>query len=248
MASMFNCFGVDYEEQSNGSWIAKPSDNMHIDSFPHLSADGLTLCFDRELALEREEITFLSWDHPMITDVMDLVLDESLGQTNVLAIRSPRFPRGIALVESIYTHECVAPESLGLSRYLNSDLQYYLLGSNRKDYTASRDELDTENERQRVDLRKLRNIPTDQHDIIKFLLDHSEKLADASVSAVVEQAKEMAAAEADAEIKRLTELQITNLSVRQDAIDALIQHREDCQTALDNTEATLVSVRVLFNI
>ena len=248
MASMFNCFGVDYEEQSNGSWIAKPSDNMHIDSFPHLSADGLTLCFDRELALEREEITFLSWDHPMITDVMDLVLDESLGQTNVLAIRSPRFPRGIALVEAIYTHECVAPESLGVSRYLNSDLQHFLLGSNRKDYTASIDELDTENERQRVDLRKLRGILAEQHDIIKFLLDHSEKLANATVSDVVEQAKEMAATESDAEIKRLSELQKINPSVRQDEIDALVQHREDCQTALNNTEARLVSVRVLFNV
>ncbi len=248
MASVFDCFGIDYEEQTNGSWIARPSDNMHLDSFPHLSAEGLTLCFSRELALEREEITFLTWDHPMVQDVMDLVLDENLGQTHVSAIRSPRFPRGIALIETVYLHECIAPQALGLSRYLSSDLNHYLLGSNRKDYTGSRDQLDTDAERQRVDIQKLRTILMSQQDTFRFLIDHSEKLAAASVDQVVAQARESVQQELDAEIARLVELRKVNPSVREDEIDALRKHKDDCIEQLGNTQAQLVAIRVMFNI
>lgn len=248
MASVFDCFGVDYEEQSNGSWIAKPSDNMHLDSFPHLPPDGLTLCFSRELALEREEITFLTWDHPMVQDVMDLVLDENLGQTHISAIRSQRFPRGIALIETTYLYDCIAPQALGLSRYLSTDLNHYLLGSNRKDYTASRDQLDMDTERQRIDIQKLRAILMSQQDTFRFLIDHSEKLAASGVEQIVTQAREAVQQELDAEIARLIELRKVNPSVREDEIDALRQHKENCLEQLGNTQARLVAIRVMFNI
>ncbi len=248
MASVFDCFGVDYEEQTNGSWIARPSDNMHLDSFPHLPPDGLTLCFSRELALEREEITFLTWDHPMVQDVMDLVLDENLGQTHLSAIRSPRFPRGIALIETVYLNECVAPKSLGLSRYLSNDLNHYLLGSNRKDYTASREQLETDTERQRLDIQKLRAILLSQQDTFRFLIDHSEKLAAASIDQVVAEAREAVTQELDAEISRLVELRKVNPAVREDEIDAVRKHKDDCIEQLGNTQAQLVAIRVMFNI
>jgi len=82
MNKIFNCFGVDYEEQSNLSYILKPSDHMHVAHFPGLKDGGMTVTYDRETALAREDFTFLSWDHPMVTASMDLVMNEAYGQAN----------------------------------------------------------------------------------------------------------------------------------------------------------------------
>ena len=248
MTATFDGFGVEYEEQTNGSWILTPSDNMHIDHFPGLTADGLTITFDRELALEREELTFLTWDHPMVNGVMDLILDESLGQTNAIAITTPRFPKGIALIESIYIHECVAPEALGLSRYLDTELKRFLLGSNKKDYTSSIKELEIDVERKRINLQKLRTVLVSQHEVIRFLLDHSDKLAANSVDLVVKEAREQASTEINAEIARLKELRLVNPAVREDEIEALTLHRDCVLEALGNTQASLVGIRVMFNL
>jgi len=116
MSKVFDCFGVDYEEQSNGSWIARPSDNMHIEQFPGVPEGGVTLTFQRAQALEREELVFLTWDHPMIEDIMDMILDEALGQANATAISNSRFPKGIMLIEATYIYECIAERSLEQQR------------------------------------------------------------------------------------------------------------------------------------
>jgi len=52
----------------------------------------------------------------------------------------------------------------------------------------------------------------------------------------------------NAEISRLKELRLVNPAVREDEIEALIQHRDRCLEALGNTRASLVGIRVMFNL
>ena len=51
---------------------------MFVPHFPELPNEGMRVTFLRERALEREEVTFLTWDHPMVVGVLDLILGGEL--------------------------------------------------------------------------------------------------------------------------------------------------------------------------
>lgn len=41
--------------------VLTPSDHMLVPDFPGLSEDGITITFDREVALAREDAQFITW-------------------------------------------------------------------------------------------------------------------------------------------------------------------------------------------
>lgn len=248
MANVFDCFGVDHEEQTDGSWIVRPSDNMHIDRFPGVPETGVTVTFQRLQALEREELTFLTWDHPMVENAMDMILDEALGQANAGAISNSSFPKNVMLIDATYTYECIADKSLDIGRYLSAGPERFLLGSNKKDYTGALAELDANSIRQKIELQKLKMVIKGQQDILRFLLDHSEKMAKARLESIIADAKADVESTLQTELDRLVELQKVNPSVRDDEITALQNLKQASNDALLETTANLVAVRVLVNV
>ena len=50
------------------------------DSFPGLPSGGFTITFDRERALVREDMQFMTWDHPLVTGAFDLLLGSEKGK------------------------------------------------------------------------------------------------------------------------------------------------------------------------
>ena len=62
--------GIDYSVQRDGSWIIHPIDASEVDvegieSLP-LDEDGMTLTFSRQQALAREDIHYMTYEHPLI--------------------------------------------------------------------------------------------------------------------------------------------------------------------------------------
>src|SRR5699024_9972743 len=79
MDMAFERFGVETEEHSDDVTIIRPGNHM-VTSFPHLPDEGLTITSDRELALSRDDWQFLTWEHPMVTSAIDLILTEHRGK------------------------------------------------------------------------------------------------------------------------------------------------------------------------
>ena len=55
---------------------------MFADSFPGLPTEGLTVTCDRQRALAREDVQFLTWDHPLVTGALDLLLGSEKGNSS----------------------------------------------------------------------------------------------------------------------------------------------------------------------
>jgi ATP-dependent helicase HepA len=87
------------------------SAGIFADSFPGLPAEGLTVTCDRQRALTREDIQFLTWDHPLVTGALDLLLGSEKGNSSFVG--SP----GLS-VEAVYLLECIAPPHLHVDRFL----------------------------------------------------------------------------------------------------------------------------------
>ena len=53
---------------------------------PALPDEGMTVTYDRATALAFEDINYLTWDHPLVTGAMDVLLGGELGNTSVIAV------------------------------------------------------------------------------------------------------------------------------------------------------------------
>ena len=71
-------FGVQVEDLGRRAYILRPG-HLITDAFPALPEEGMSVTFDRAQALSREDLGFLSADHPMIRSALDLLLGAEAG-------------------------------------------------------------------------------------------------------------------------------------------------------------------------
>lgn len=246
MDAVFDRFGVDVTEQRD-HWIIHPSDHMQVEHFPHLPAGGMTLTFDRATALTREDFTYLSWDHPMVSAAMDLILDEGYGQADCQVVKMEQLPKTLTFVEASYVLQCTAEASLNIERYLPAEVQTFAVGIDGKDYTDIVKELDVDSFKQRYNRNALRKVVVKNREALEALIDRSAAMAEAALPTLVDQARELITQEHSDALERLRSLARVNPSVREEEIDSLNARYESLLNALEGTHARPVSVRVMFN-
>ncbi len=246
MEAIFDRFGVDVAEQRD-HWIIHPSDHMQVEHFPHLSPAGMTLTFDRAAALTREDFTFLTWDHPMVTAAMDLILDEGFGQADCQVIKAEELPKNLTFVEASYVLQCTADASLNIDRYLPARVQSWSVGIDGKDYSELVATIELDSRKQRYDRNALRKIVLKNRGTLEKLLDQSAVLAEAVLPAMVDEARVAIEEDIGEARERLVSLARVNPSVKEEEISALDSRRDALIAALEGTHARPVSVRVMFN-
>lgn len=223
MERSWSAFGVEHEEQADGSHIIRTGEHMAVESFPSLDADGMTVCFDRNQALSREDIQFITWEHPMALGVLDLMTRQSFGNANLALIRNKGIKPGTLLVEAWFRVELIAPKHLNLTANLpNLTIRVLLDGEGRD--LSQRVGHEVLN-RQVVPLEKMtaRQVVKMQTEVIAHLYQQAEKTAKASIPDLQSRAQAQLAEKLGAEIKRLRALQAINPSIRDDEIAALEQ-------------------------
>ena len=245
METLFDAFGIDSEDHSENALILKPSEKMLDASFPLGDDEGVTITYDRAQALSREDMQFLTWEHPMVQGGMDLVLSGSMGNTAVALIKNKALKPGTVLLELLFVSEVVAPRSLQLGRYLPPAALRCLLDANGNDL-ASRVAFETLNDQlESVPRASANKFVQAQRDVLaKRISGGEEKILPIHVERVAEAQRRLAA-EADEELARLVALQAVNPSVRDSEIDALRKQREDGLAMLEKAALRLEAIRVL---
>src|SRR5690606_281687 len=145
MEELFNAFGIDSEDHSENALILRPSEKMLDASFPLGDDEGVTITYDRNQALSREDMQFLTWEHPMVQGGMDLVLSGSMGNTGVALIKNKALKPGTVLLELLFVSDVVAPRALQLGRVLPPVALRCLLDAKGNDL-ASKVSFDTLND------------------------------------------------------------------------------------------------------
>ncbi|MFT0516797.1 RNA polymerase-associated protein RapA [Pseudomonas sp.] len=245
METLFDAFGIDSEDHSENALILKPSEKMLDASFPLGDDEGVTITYDRAQALSREDMQFLTWEHPMVQGGMDLVLSGSMGNTAVALIKNKALKPGTVLLELLFVSEVVAPRSLQLGRYLPPAALRCLLDANGNDL-ASRVAFETLNDQlESVPRASANKFIQAQRDVLaKRISGGEEKILPTHVERVAEAQRRLAA-EADEELARLTALKAVNPSVRDSEIDTLRKQREDGLAMLEKAALRLEAIRVL---
>lgn len=112
---VFKHFEVEMEDLAARSYFLHPT-AMSTEVFPSITGDGVAVTFDRKRALSREDFRFLSWEHPMTTDAIDMVLSSGLGSTSYGVLRGTNRP-GL-LLEVLFVMETTKEPSVNTDRFL----------------------------------------------------------------------------------------------------------------------------------
>jgi ATP-dependent helicase HepA len=234
MEALFDCYGVDVEFHSRDCHILWPSESMRIAHFPMLQYDGLTVTHNRDIALAREDMQFLTAEHPMVTAAMDLVLSSETGNAAVSVIRHPQLKAGQFLLEMLFVVECSAPAQLQIGRFLPPTPLRVLIDQNKQDVTAQISHQSMVETGDKFDKHQISRFLNAQREHIVAMISGAEEDARQQMQKLVENAAESLLESMSGEIKRLQRLQKINPGIREQEIEQL---KEMTLLAHENVQA-----------
>ena len=115
MLDVFEEFHIEVEDLDPRTYLLHPPQG-NAAAFPGIPDEGMVATFDRRRALGREEIGFITWDHPMVTGAIDLVLGSGTGNASY-GILAGKGSRGMVL-EAYFVLEIPGTEHRGADRFL----------------------------------------------------------------------------------------------------------------------------------
>ncbi len=243
--NLFDIIGINQEDHSHNILILTPSDHMLIPDFPGLPQEGCLVTFDRDIALSREDIEFLSWEHPIIRNGLDLILSGDSGRCSVSLLKNKSLPVGTLLLELIYIVEAQGPKDLQLNRFLPST-PIRLLLDRKGNNLADKVKFETFNQQLSAISRHIASkmVNTVQPDIHAMLLS-GEQLICQLAESLINQAKQYAQDNLNAELARLEALKLINPNIREDEIEWQQKHRDDVLATLQQANWRLDSLRLV---
>ncbi|NVF14469.1 RNA polymerase-associated protein RapA [Vreelandella maris] len=242
-------FGVESQEIGKGLMHLQPSQHM-LDGLPGLvkGEEGFTATYSRAQALVRDDVQRLSWEHPLLREMMGRVLDGTMGNSALALLRHDAIPSGRLMAELVFRTHCPAPKKLHLNRFLPPTAVRLLLDESGANLTSKISFTGLGKNLQKVNKSLARDLIKSRHDQLRELLTQGEGEAERQLPSIVENAEARMRAQLDAEIARLTALAEHNPAVRSAEIDALKDERKALSEAIENTRLRLDSVRVIITV
>lgn len=242
-------FGVDSQEIGKGLMHLQPSQHM-LDGLPGLvkGEEGFTATYSRAQALARDDVQRLSWEHPLLREMMGRVLDGTMGNSALALLRHDAIPAGRLMAELVFRTHCPAPKKLHLNRFLPPTAVRLLLDESGANLTSKISFTGLGKNLQKVNKSLARDLIKSRHDQLRGLLTQGEGEAERQLPSIVENAEARMRTQLDAEIARLTALAEHNPAVRSAEIDALKDERKALSDAIENTRLRLDSVRVIITV
>jgi len=244
MENIFDQFGVDQEHHTASSVVLRPGEHMLEHSFPGLPEDGLTATYHRDLALSREDFHYLTWEHPIVTGAMDMIMSGDFGNTAVCTMKLPPLKAGTILLEAIFTVSCTAPPALQLHRYLPLTMVRIVVDNRLNDLSNILTEKHFNKLGQRVRRHTAQDFVRHARPKIITMIEKAEQLASKHEQSIIDTANEQMQTLQQSELKRLRALAEVNPNIRQEEINHLLSEADDLQHYLDSAHIKLEALRV----
>ncbi|MFT7005860.1 MAG: ATP-dependent helicase HepA [Colwellia sp.] len=245
MFQVLDVFGVQQDDKADNAIALNQSEHMLNSNFPCLPEDGSTITFDRETALINENYQLLTWDHPMVRGVLDLVLSDEIGNASIGLLKAEALPVGTFFLECLFTVEATAPKNLQLGRYLPTTPIRILVDKKGNDLgdKVSEGVLD----KQLTPVKKIMALQLIKalKSQIAPLVTKAEFHGEQQISAIQAKALKSMQSKLGQEQQRLTALKAINPSVRQAEIDFLARQQDELSHYIDKAQLKFEAVRMI---
>ncbi len=240
---LFDHFGVQIEDHGTRSYVLRPG-HLITDAFPAVPEEGMTVTLDRTRALSREDLDFVSPDHPLMRASLDLLLGVEGGNA-AFGIWKSGNAEGI-LLEIYAVVECVAPPALHCDRFLPATPIRVVVDHALVDHTE--DEALATAQFEKGEIFRLLDRGAVKKKLLPAMLEKSQALAKERAQRLIEAANTSMTLQLRGEIERLEDLREINDHVRPEEIAAARQQQADLQSAIAAAHVRLDAVRLIFRI
>lgn len=244
MDNAFDIYGVDHERHSEDAFVAHPSDHMQTHHFPGLPDEGITATYHREQALSREDMHYLTWEHPMVAGVMDMVLNSERGNTAVCTMKLPPLKPGSLLIESLFQFSCPGPRSLQLQRFFSAGCVRLVADNNLKSLGEIISSEHYNKLGKTVKMATAKQLVQHARTDIDRIVTHLEDQAKTMQTGLVEDACQALSRHYDQELSRLRALAEINPNIRADEIEHLETQKQAGLEYLQSAKLRLDAIRV----
>ncbi|MFA6962192.1 MAG: helicase-related protein [Opitutaceae bacterium] len=241
LTDLFDHFGVRVSEHEDGD-VNLDAAHAYVEGFPSIPRDGMLATYDRKRAIAREDIRFISADHPLVQDSIDLLVDSPAGTTSFCVLEADK-PN--LLLEAVFVLEAVADAKWHVDQFLAPTPVRVLVDIHGNDLTEnvlySRLSADVED----APLPRFLERPGFNGTLLKNLVEAANDRAKAHTLTLKKTARERAAAVLTADLQRLVDLSKLNDNVRPEEIEQAKKQVLHVRTAIENARLRLDSLRLI---
>ncbi|MFU8848646.1 MAG: RNA polymerase-associated protein RapA [Opitutales bacterium] len=244
MNRIFDHFGVTVEDLDSRSFHLSPG-QLFTDAFPGLPDEGTTVTCERSKALGREDIGFLTWDHPMVRGSIDLMLSSEQGNSSIVVWQDDEVDAPPLLIEAIYVLESVAPARLHVDRFLPPTPVRILVDMQGQDLSEKIVHEIINQKTADEEAFRIRQNPQLLQGLVPEMLRAARGYAREKKSELLEEAMQVAHQRLDGEARRLKELRKVNPNVRPEEIKIAENVVEDVTRHIAKAHLRLDAVRLV---
>jgi ATP-dependent helicase HepA len=241
LLGLLDHFGVRIKEHEEGDLFLDAS-HAYVESFPSIPPDGMLATFKRERAIVREDIRFLSPDHALVQDAIDLLIDSKDGTTAFGYVSSDK-PN--LLLEAIFVLETVADSRWHVDQFLAPTPVRILVDIRGQDLTDTRPAHEIATDAEDGDLHRFLEKPGFNAAILKALLDGATDLAEEKSRALKTAADTRATAALTVDLQRLLDLKKINDHIRPEEIALAQEQLTRTREAIQSARLRLDSLRLI---
>lgn len=245
LTHVFDCYGIESEYHSEACQIIRPGDHMQNSSFPGLYSEGMTITYERDTALTNEDVHYITWEHPLTTGALEMILSNEQGNTAIAAIKHPAIKAGTLLLESLFVLESSTNSALQSNRYLPPTLIRVMIDPEGDDYSNVLSSEMLQSIRTKVDRETTHKIIRAFGKKLREMVPLAEQQAEKLAPTFLERAQQRSQTTLNREINRLKALQKINPNVRNDEIRFFENQMDALTQALADAHLRLDAVRVI---
>ncbi|MGX5202952.1 RNA polymerase-associated protein RapA [Aliikangiella sp. IMCC44632] len=245
---MENCwdrFGVQFEDHSLKSYVVSPGGHMYVAAFPSLPEDGMTITYDRQTALARDDIHFLSWEHPMVNGAIDLVLGEDKGNASVCILKNKAIKAGTLLMEVLYHVESIAPAYLQAQRFLPFTAIRVLSDVKGNDLASKVSHKNLSKQCHKIPKTTSREVIKSEEKTLRNMLQSADKKAAQQAEQLLANVVSEMQNKQQQELNRLHSLSKKNPNIRQAEFEFIENQTKLLTKYLSESQLQLDSIRVI---
>ncbi|CAM2882318.1 helicase-related protein [Rariglobus hedericola] len=241
LTDLFDHFGVRMSEHEDGD-VNLDANHAYVEGFPSIPRDGMLATYSRKRAIAREDIRFISADHPLVQDSIDLLVDSPAGTTSFCVLEADK-PN--LLLEAVFVLEAVADAKWHVDQFLAPTPIRVLVDIHGNDLTENalytRLSADVED----APLPRFLERPGFNGTLLKNLVEAANDRAKTHTLTLKKAARERAAAVLTADLQRLVDLSKLNDNVRPEEIELAKKQVLQVRTAIEAARLRLDSLRLI---
>jgi len=241
LPDLFDHFGVLIKDHEEGDLFLDPS-HAYVEAFPSIPEAGTLITFDRERALAREDIPFVTRDHPLVRDALDLMLHSPQGTTSFALVASDK-PN--LILETVFVLETVADSRWRVDLFLPPAPVRTVVDVRGQDLAAERPAGPLGDSTPEHALSRFLERPQFNAGLLKTMLDAATAQAEAAAGRLRRTASDQAATTLRAELQRLIDLRKVNDHVRAEEIALAEERLRRTGEAIAQSRLRLDSIRLI---